>query len=58
MICLRNISVDTLPKGDIENDDDDDDNDNNNNDKLHFNICKETGIQLDKNTGANMFQNQ
>jgi len=30
MVCLRNISVDTLHKGDTE-DDDDDDNDNNNN---------------------------
>jgi hypothetical protein len=26
--------------------------------QLHFNICKETGVQLDKNTGMNMFQNQ
>jgi len=25
---------------------------------LHFNICKETGIQLDKNPGRNMSQNQ
>jgi len=32
MVCLRNISVDTLHKGDTEDDDDDDDdNDNNNN---------------------------
>jgi len=31
MICLRNISVDTLHKGDIEDDDDDDNNNNNNN---------------------------
>jgi hypothetical protein len=31
MVCLRNISVDTLHKGDIEDDDDDDDDDNNNN---------------------------
>jgi len=28
MICLRNISVDTLHKGDTEDDDDDDDNNN------------------------------
>jgi len=26
--------------------------------QLHFNICKETGVQLDKNTGMNMFENQ
>jgi hypothetical protein len=35
MVCLRNISVDTLHKGDTEDDDDnnddDDDGDNNNN---------------------------
>ena len=36
MVCLRNISVDTLHKGDAEDndddaDDDDDDNNNNNN---------------------------
>ena len=35
MVCLRNISVDTLHKGDTQNDDDedddDDDDDNNNN---------------------------
>jgi hypothetical protein len=31
MVCLRNISVDTLHKGDTEDDDDDNDNDNNNN---------------------------
>jgi hypothetical protein len=26
--------------------------------QLHFNICKETGIQLDKNTGMNLCQDQ
>jgi hypothetical protein len=31
MVCLRNISVDTLHKGDTEDDYDDDDDDNNNN---------------------------
>jgi hypothetical protein len=31
MVCLRNISVDTLNKGDTDDDDDDDDNNNNNN---------------------------
>ena len=28
MVCLRNISVDTLHKGDTDDDDDDDDNNN------------------------------
>ena len=32
MVCLRNISVDTLHKGDTDDDDDDNDDDNNNND--------------------------
>jgi hypothetical protein len=31
MVCLRKISVDTLHKGDTEDDIDDDDYDNNNN---------------------------
>jgi hypothetical protein len=31
MVCLRNISVDTLHKGKTEDNDDDDNNDNNNN---------------------------
>jgi hypothetical protein len=52
IVCLRNISIDTLHKGDTEDDDDDDDDDdnnnNNNNKQLHFNICKGTGVQLDK----------
>ena len=26
--------------------------------QLHFNIYKETGVQLNKNTGMNMYQNQ
>jgi hypothetical protein len=35
MACLRNISVDTLHKGDTgDDDDDDDDNNNNNNNNL------------------------
>jgi hypothetical protein len=31
MVCLRNISVDTLHKGETEDDDDDNNNNNNNN---------------------------
>ena len=38
MVCLRNIRVDTLHKGDIDDDyDDDDDNNNNNNNNNKFN---------------------
>jgi hypothetical protein len=33
MVCLRNISADTLHKGDTEDDDDDNNNNNNNNNK-------------------------
>jgi hypothetical protein len=48
MVCLRNISVDTLHKGDTEDndnnndDDDDDDNDNDNydNNYYYYNNCK------------------
>jgi len=35
MVCLRNISVDTLHKGDT-NDDDDDNDDNNNNNRCNM----------------------
>ena len=38
MVCLRNISVDTLHKGDT--DDDDDDNDNNNNNSFRADLGK------------------
>jgi hypothetical protein len=31
MVCLRNISVDTLHKGDTDDDDNNNDNNNNNN---------------------------
>jgi len=34
MVCPRNISVDTLHKGDNDDDDDDDDNNNNNNNNI------------------------
>jgi len=40
MVCLRNISVDTLHKGDTEDDDDDDDDDNNNNNNNNNNDNK------------------
>jgi len=36
MVCLRNISLDTLHKGDTEDDEDDDDDDNNNNNNNNF----------------------
>jgi hypothetical protein len=34
MVCLRNISANTLHKGKTEDDDDDDDNNNNNNNQM------------------------
>jgi len=37
MVCLRNISVDTLHKGDTE-DDDNNNNNNNNNNKPSFTL--------------------
>jgi hypothetical protein len=38
MVCLRNISVDTLHKGDTEDDDDDDEKNNNNNNFSIINV--------------------
>jgi hypothetical protein len=42
MVCLVNICINTLQKGDEDddddNDDDDDDDDNNNNNNFHKNI--------------------
>ena len=37
MVCLRNISVDTLHKGDTDDDDDDDDDDNDDDDNNNNN---------------------
>jgi hypothetical protein len=48
MVCLRNISVDTLHKGDTEDDDDNNNNNNNNNNNIldiiitHWNITHNT----------------
>jgi hypothetical protein len=38
IVCLRNISIDSLHKGDTEEDDDDDydDNDNDNNNNYYY----------------------
>jgi len=51
MVCLRNISVDTLHKGDTVDDDDDDNNNNNNNNSLAcLYFCKylpETSANID-----------
>jgi hypothetical protein len=47
MVCLRNISVDTLHKGDTEDDDDDDNNNNNNNNKQNSSyvpVISSTGV--------------
>jgi hypothetical protein len=50
MVCLRNISVNTLHKGDIDDDDDDDDEDNNNFYVLDFKtVLKTMNYLLDIN---------
>jgi hypothetical protein len=58
MVCLRNISVDTLHKEDTEDDDDDndddddgvddddDDNNNNNNNVLYGGVCGDPCIPI------------
>jgi hypothetical protein len=45
MVCLRNISVDTLYKGDIDDDDDDDDDDDNKNNNNNNNFLVITFMQ-------------
>jgi hypothetical protein len=47
MVCLRNINVDTLHKGDTE-DDDDDDNDNNNNNNTYHRGYKDVTSNTEK----------
>jgi len=42
MVCLRNISINTLHKGD----DDDDDDDNNNNNKTKFIVKYVCGVSV------------
>jgi hypothetical protein len=42
MVCLKDISVDTLHKGDTEDDDDDANNNNNNN--MRYCKCDQTQI--------------
>jgi len=51
MVCLRNISVDTLHKGDTDDDDDDDyDNNNNNNVLVGGNLKERENLE---DVGAN-----
>ena len=38
MVCLRNICINTLHKGDDDDDDDDDDNDDDNNNNNNNNV--------------------
>jgi hypothetical protein len=45
MVCLKNISVDTVDKGDTEDDYDDDDDDNNNNNNNNDNNNNNNNIQ-------------
>jgi hypothetical protein len=48
MVCLRNISVDTLHKGDTEYDDDDNDN------NTFYNIFKKTFDNNNNNNNNNV----
>ena len=47
MVCLRNICINTLHKGDNDDDDDDDD-DNNNNNNNDNDLHPNTYIQMQK----------
>jgi hypothetical protein len=44
MVCLRNMSVNTLHKADTDydDDDDDDDDDEHNNNKTRYSVCSTT----------------
>jgi hypothetical protein len=42
MICLRDISVDTLHKGDTEDNNNNNNNNNNNSEKSHIGHCTRT----------------
>jgi hypothetical protein len=42
MVCLRNIRINTLHKGDSDDDDDDDDNNNNNNNNKSISVGGQT----------------
>ena len=45
MVCLRNICINTLHKGDDDDDDDDDDDNNNNNNNNNAYVeCKIKGV--------------
>jgi len=48
MVCLRNISVDTLHKGDTDDEDDDDDDDDNM-DHLKVHLTSESGMKMQQN---------
>ena len=43
MVCLRNICINTLHKGDNDDDDDDEENNNNNNNNINNNKQKKDG---------------
>jgi hypothetical protein len=47
MVCLRNVSVDTLHKGDTEDDDDDDYDDDDDNNNNNNNICRKFQERLE-----------
>ena len=46
MVCLRDICLNTLHKGDNDEDDDDDDDDNNNNNNNKYNWSAEWKITV------------
>jgi glycerol-3-phosphate cytidylyltransferase-like family protein len=58
MICLRNICVDTLHKGDTDDDDDDDDSNNNNNNNLESaNVKRYNGVNTETSDMSTMNSN-
>jgi Flp pilus assembly protein TadG len=53
MVYLRNISVDTLHKGDTDDDNDYNDNNNNNNNNMVLTVAAPTSVEVQCSTGLN-----
>jgi len=50
-VCLRNMSINTLHKGDDDDDDDDDNNNNNNNNNSSLSFLKDGGLRAESFAG-------
>jgi len=58
MVCLRNMSVDTLHEGDTEDDDDNDDDDDDDDDNLRIQYLNKTHQVYTMKCGQLIIDNQ